>query len=296
MALRTLGGQPASAFDYACAAVAPHVPPLLQPCLNTIGAALRETRRDCAERARITVSFFPKRRGDRQFPLPMVRPHRCNVALVDAAFDRALHGSNGWRVVVVDPICWPNDPPRSAHFVKTALPLLLPWTRWSEYGDANKCETRNKEWPSRSLTSRSSPPGDVIAVRHYHDERLGSGLSQNTADGRWNWSAPSVDPSRRSHRTVAAEFLETRQHLRARQMGTSVFADMAAQEAWYGAQGFGFERGFVNDAMCLAWRNSSLARHHACVWSSEILYFSMREQATARASRERVGSWRAATV
>ena len=209
--------------------------------------------RDCTDLARVVVSFFPKRHGDRLFPLPMVLPSPCNVALVDGDFSRWHHGDNGWNIVVVDPICWPDDPPRSAHFVKTALPLLLPKTRWVEYGDANKCVTRNKEWPSLSLVAAARPAGDVIAVRHYSDEHLGNGPTRKN----------------KPHRTIRDEFIETRMHMKLRGKPPSVFTDIDAQEAWYRAQGFEFD-GFVNDAMCLAWQNTSLARQFSCVWSSEV--------------------------
>jgi len=258
--VRTLGGHPPSVFDFACASAAPRAPSLLQPCIERLSAALGAMR-GCTDLARVVVSFFPKRHGDRLFPLPMVLPSPCNVALVDGDFSRWHHGDNGWNIVVVDPICWPDDPPRSAHFVKTALPLLLPKTRWVEYGDANKCVTRNKEWPSLSLVAAARPAGDVIAVRHYHDEHLGNGPTREN----------------KPHRTVKDEFIETRMHMKIRRMQPSVFTDIDAQEAWYRAQGFEFD-GFVNDAMCLAWQNTSLARQFSCVWSSEITSFSMREQ------------------
>ena len=125
----------------------------------------------------MSVAFFPSERGRRgrgQIP-PISHPRKeCSVALVDPAWDAASNHAQGWRVVRTE-LCFPDDPERSAHFVKTSLPLLLPRTELIFYGDA-KCRRSTPRggaddpaggWPQRLFAPlRASPFADLLAVEH----------------------------------------------------------------------------------------------------------------------------------
>ena len=205
----------------------------------------------CADEAWISVAFFPRHYSKQLPPLPRVVPNECKVVLVDA-LGAIPENSHGWRIVKVQP-CFPKEAERSAHFIKTALPLLLPQTRRIFYGDA-KCQRRNGSYPIEELRKALRQDGSVDVVAVMHD----LGRTQ----------------------TVEDEFNATVRVMRQRHMPQAVHEDISVHRQWLSAQpNYRLDRAStVNDAFCLAWARTPAARVFSCQWSLEVALLSMREQ------------------
>ena len=279
------------------------LPAMLQPCLYpllaTLGGGPYSVLNACANRnLSMVVSFYPSERGERHLKarLPYInsprsqRDAKCYVALVDSSYNVALNPTN-WSLRHVG-LCWPDDAERSAHLIKTAIPMLFPSSPFVWYGDS-KCKSNvapyewlghrlkpqwrwNQGLPSRLLTLPShvstplqnySPP-DILVVRH---------IAKN--------------------HTTRAELASTVQHLRrrgsnglgnkGRRVPGSVreklrhaVHDVMLQRLWY--ESVGYEMDGVEsappDSMCLMWHNTETAWKFGCRWSMEVSMLSMREQ------------------
>ena len=279
------------------------LPSVLQPCLYPLLASLSAEPYSvlsmCAKRnISLVVSFYPSERGERHIKgrLPHINAPRsklerqCHIALVDPSYNVVLNPTN-WSVRRVG-LCWPDDAERSAHLIKTAIPMLFPSAPFVWYGDS-KCKSNNApfdwlgprlqpQWlpskgrPSRLLTlpshittpERNTSPPDIVVVRHIA-----------------------------SNHTTRAEFLSTTLHLRrrgstglgnrGRRVPGSVreklrhaVHDVNLQEMWY--ESVHHESGGADsappDSMCLVWHNTEAAWKFACRWSMEVAILSMREQ------------------
>lgn len=226
--------------------------PIFSGCFHEVRRKLWG-RDMCTDEAWISVAFFARGGHSKQVPttLPRIVPNECRVVLVDEA-GATPKKSNGWRVVKVHP-CFPREAERSAHFIKTVLPLLLPQTRRIFYGDA-KCQRRNGSYPIEELRTALGQDGsvDVVAVKH----ELGAS------------------------KTVADEFNATVRIMRQRHMPQAVFEDISVHRQWLASQpNYRMDQtSTVNDAFCLAWARTPAARVFSCQWSLEVALLSMREQ------------------
>ena len=178
----------------------------------------------------------------------------CSAFLVDEN-GSAPRGDN-WTVVVA-PRCFSHDAQRSAHLVKTSLPLLLPHVPLLLYGDV-KCVNAHGAFPFFQLLApfKSAANGavDLVAVRH-----------------------PWFDT-----RSVNVEFEQTRAWMRMRNEPNATLHEIDVQEQWYRTDATYAlamdEVRVVPDTYCLAWASTAASRGFACRWSLEIARFSMREQ------------------
>eukprot|EP00966_Prymnesium_polylepis_P318875 7364734-Prymnesium_polylepis.1 len=235
-------------------------PPFFASCLEDLRHRLQFAQGECSDTVIVSVGFYDT---SAVTPPAKVPPSRCHVLLVDQATYGNTSGSslNGWRVVRT-PLCFvsPHDAQRSAHFIKTSLPLLLPNTQRILYGDI-KCRGPERLYPSRELLGALQPGVDVVAVTH--------GVHHASY-------------------TLAEEFEGTVSHLRQRNERLEAFEDIDAYRAWLRRvqPGYGMSTpGLIPDTLCLAWANTAAARSFACRWSSEVALFSMREQLSFDHSR-----------
>ena len=237
----------------------------LRERLEPLRRVLADATRGCLE-VSLVASVFPSQRGRRAEQLPRrppggVEDDRCSVALVDVAWNASRNRVNGWRLVRL-PERLPFDPPRTAHLVKTAAPLLLPGVELIFVGDA-KCKDIGGSWPaSHALNCTGGSGGaaaDLVAVQHPQFETL----------------------------SLADEFGGSVERMRLRQSAPTVLDEIAAQKRAYQESRLDLARTrTLPDSFCLGWRSSSaLARDFACRWSTAILPpHSMREQLSFDAS------------
>ena len=266
----------------------PQIPPALQPCASILRRAydypykIEECVRPAATSGFVDL-LLSGENGKRSpkarlpyIPYDSSTANECEIAIVDPSWNDAANPTN-WSVHKLDALCWPNDAARSAHLIKTTIPMLLPRIPYVWYGDS-KCKAPDAPygWLKRLLvphpetrangdSSLLRPAADLLAVHNFKD------LS------------------------IQDEFDQTRQHMRHRGMHGGIngqkppysvraalreaMRDVELQRQWYAAQQYDFGvKNALPDAMCLVWHNTTLAWRFACQWSHEVLTLSMREQ------------------
>ena len=280
------------------------LPNVLQPCLypllTVLSGAPYSIPGVCAKRnMSLVVSFYPSERGARKLKaqLPFIsksRDSRCNVALVDPNFNIQLNPTN-WSVRHV-PICWPDDAERSAHLIKSALPMLLPSTPYVWYGDS-KCKSNVApfEWlgpllqprwmhhgpprwmhhgkgrtdsASQAFPHRNQSPPDILVVKHIGQDHTTMEEVEGTIKHlRRRGSSGLGNHGRRVPGTV-------REKLR------HAVHDVFLHRRWY--ETVNYKTDVVEsgppDCMCLVWHNTDAAWKFSCRWSMEVAILSMREQ------------------
>lgn len=156
-------------------------------------------------------------------------------------------------------LCFNGDAARTAHFVKTAAPLLLPTARHLFVGDA-KCTDMKGHWPASTLncSGDSQHPVDLVAVQHpdFH------------------------------HRTAAEDFVEEEKHMLHRKDRAAI-RGLSLMRSEYEAQGFDLHQTrYLPDSFCLHWHATPAAREYSCRWSQSLVPpFSMREQVSFQHSQ-----------
>ena len=238
--------------------------PGIEPCVLQLRAALQPLTERCAA-VHLAVSFYPGEKGRRKTPLPKLHHHLkeaaagCHVALVDSAWSAAHNAASGWHVEKVSQLCFGGNAPRTAHFVKTAAPLLVPHAQQVFAGDA-KCTDFGGFWPVAALNCSLLPPPDLVAIQHpeFQTLTLLEGLTREV----------TRVTSRRD---------------------TDGILDLQRTRQAYEAQHLELERPREHpDTFCMKWEGTAAAREYACRWSQSLLSpFSMREQASFRHSQPR---------
>lgn len=255
------------------------MPAALVPCVSLLREALRPWIAGCSA-VHLVVSFYPGLRQARS-PLPKLDPWcantkqvcPCHVALVDEDWSSQHNDEDAWNVQRFPNLCFDGDAARTAHFVKTAAPLLVPSAGQNvsiTVGDA-KCSDRRGFWPSSALncssneavtqTQAQSQP-DLVAVQHPQFQFL----------------------------TISEEMMQTAEHMEAR--GHPDTLGINRMRRAYELQRFELQRPWsVPDSFCMRWAGTPGARKHACRWSQSILPpFSPREQISFQHSQP-AGLW-----
>ena len=261
----------------ACAPLGDNTSSLAQRDMPIFSRCLHETRRRlplgaacAAKEMRVSVAFYPA--GVALPPLPKVQTGNCSVMLVDEATTTAPSHSiiNGWHITAV-PLCFRGEAQRSAHWVKTALPMLLPNTQRLLYGDA-KCMRVDGTFPATELRSPLLLRGSSDAPEAYDVVAVKNGNHRT-------WS----------QRKVRDEIKASVAHLRPRHEPRSTYEDIEVQWHWlYAQQGYNMDlTSAVPDTFCMGYARTAAARVFSCRWSLELALFSMREQNSFDHARQR---------
>lgn len=189
-----------------------------------------------------------------------------------------------WRLRRLEHWPFPNDAPRTAHYLKVLAPLLFPRAMTVLAGDV-KCQGASNGFPCALMRPAQAAGGDsggsgggggnsdgggggVGAVRLRGGDDAGGVVDLRVAKNRWYKS-----------RSIEGEFVSTWKHMRLRKMGASVFREINAQLAAYEREGYDLDPIYrMPDTFCMGWAATPAAYEFSCSLAHEVATRSMREQ------------------
>lgn len=240
-------------------------------------ARYRKPQDALCEEVRSVFYFAPPPGPDkppRTVRLPRLPPSPCNVALVDntTVFIGASPAELGWQLRRFAAWPFPNDAPRTAHYLKVIAPLIFNAASIVLAADV-KC-----------LGGDGGLPCAVMRPQDADDMRV--------AKNRWYKA-----------RSVEGEFVHTWKHMKERRMGASVFREINEQLSTYERASSAYDLHALfrlPDTFCIGTRaQSPTAREFACRLGREVATRSMREQLSfdhARPERMSVSWWPMTTI